>query len=126
MKKLFEFSSRMRSFKHAGRGVWLTLKSQHNAWVHLIATMVVVISGCMFNVSRVDWCMLCLACTSVWVAETLNTAVEYLADLITCDIHPLIRNAKDVAAGAVLIAAIGATIIGLFVFGPYLWSVRLP
>jgi diacylglycerol kinase (ATP) len=120
MKKPFSFAARARSFKYAGRGVWLTLSSQHNAWIHTVATVVVVIAGCVLGISRIEWCMVVFACSAVWIAEALNTAIEYLADATTEEFHPMIGKAKDVAAGAVLIAAVAAIIVGLLVFGPYM------
>jgi diacylglycerol kinase (ATP) len=69
-----------------------------------------------------DWCWIILAISLVWTAEALNTAFEFLADAASPEFHPLVRNAKDVAAGAVLITAIGAVIIGCIVFWPYVKS----
>lgn len=119
MKRPFEFTGRVRSFGYAGRGVWLTLKSQHNAWIHAAATLLVVIAGYEFTITRVEWCLVVLACAAVWTAEALNTAFEFLADATTKEFHPLIGNAKDVAAGAVLITAIAAFIVAGVIFGPY-------
>jgi diacylglycerol kinase (ATP) len=67
-----------------------------------------------------EWCWMTLAIIGVWLAEALNTAIEFLTDLVSPEFHPLAGKAKDVAAGAVLIAAIGAVVIGMFVFGPHL------
>ena len=120
MKRAFKFSARLRSFAYAGRGIWLTLVSQHNAWIHAVATVVVLAAGYLFGVSRIEWCLLVLACAAVWTAEALNTAVEFLADATTQEHHPLIGQAKDVAAGAVLITALAAVIIAALVFGPYI------
>lgn len=120
MKRPFEFTGRIRSFRYAGQGVWLTLKSQHNAWIHAAATLIVVIAGGYFHITRIEWCMVVLACASVWTAEALNTAFEYLADATTKEFHPVIGQAKDVAAGAVLITAVAAAITGGIVFLPYI------
>ena len=119
MKRPFEFTGRVRSFKYAGQGVWLTLKSQHNAWIHAMATAVVLVAGYVLGISRIEWCVIVLACAAVWTAEALNTAFEYLADATTKEFHPVIGQAKDVAAGAVLITAIAAVVVALLVFGPY-------
>jgi diacylglycerol kinase (ATP) len=120
MKNPFEFTGRIRSFRYAGRGVWLTLKSQHNAWIHAAATIIVLIAGYLLGISRQEWCLIILACAAVWTAEALNTAIEHLADATTNGFHPLIGQAKDVAAGAVLITATAAIVVGVLVFGPYL------
>jgi diacylglycerol kinase (ATP) len=96
------------------------LRCQHNAWIHGIATLVVVGAALLFRVSAGDWCWIILAISIVWTAEALNTAFEFLADAASPDFHPLVRDAKDVAAGAVLVTAIAAAVIGAIVFWPYL------
>jgi len=119
MNKPFQFTGRIRSFKVAFNGIWIMLKTQQNAWIHLVATIVVVIAGFLLNVSGSEWCWLILAIMVVWSTEALNTALELLADVASPEFHPLVKKAKDVAAGAVLISAIGAVAIGLIVLGPY-------
>ncbi len=94
------------------------LKSQHNAWIHLAATIATVAAGIAVNLSPGEWCWIVLAITSVWTAEAMNTAFEFLCDATTKEFHPVIGQAKDVAAGAVLLTAIGAAAIGLIVFLP--------
>jgi diacylglycerol kinase (ATP) len=116
----FQFSGRVRSFRHALRGALRMLRCQHNAWIHAAATVVVVGAGFWFQVSRADWCWIVLAISIVWTAEALNTAFEFLADAASPDFHPLVRDAKDVAAGAVLITAVAAFLIGAIIFWPYL------
>jgi diacylglycerol kinase (ATP) len=93
--------------------------SQHNAWIHVVATLLVVAIGFAMNVSRADWCWLVLCIGWVWTAEALNTAIECLADVASPEYHPLVRDAKDIAAGAVLVSAIAAAIIGWMVFWPH-------
>jgi diacylglycerol kinase (ATP) len=115
----FQFSGRVRSFRHAIRGVVRMLRSQHNAWIHAAATVVVIGAGLWFHVSWADWCWIVLALSIVWTAEALNTAFEFLADAASPQFHPLVRDAKDVAAGAVLITALAAAIIGVIIFWPY-------
>jgi diacylglycerol kinase (ATP) len=70
------------------------------------------------HLSTGEWCWIVLAIMSVWTAEALNTAFEFLADVASPEFHPLVQQAKDVAAGAVLLSAIGAAVIGLLVLGP--------
>jgi diacylglycerol kinase (ATP) len=120
MNRPFEFTGRIRSFKFAFVGIWIMLKSQHNGWVHACATVCVIAGGLYFSVSPAEWCWLVLAIMAVWTAEALNTAFEFLADVASPDFHPLVKHSKDVAAGAVLISAIGAVVIGLLVIGPHL------
>jgi diacylglycerol kinase (ATP) len=94
------------------------LRSQHNAWIHALATALVVSAGLYFHLTTAEWCWVVLATSSVWTAEALNTAFELLADATAKEFDPLIGRAKDVAAGAVLLTAIGAAIIGLIIFLP--------
>ena len=115
----FTLRERTRSVDHAVRGIALMLRSQHNAWIHLLATMIVIAAGFAFGIGRSEWLWIVLAIVAVWTAEGLNTAVERLADFTSPEFHPLVRQAKDVAAGAVLIAALGAIVIGVLVFAPH-------
>lgn len=117
--KQFSLHGRIKSFTYAVRGIILMLKSQHNAWLHGIATVLVLLAGCLFRISAGEWCWLVLAVMAVWSAEALNTALEFLADVASPEFHPLIKRAKDVAAGAVLISAMGSVIIALLVLGPH-------
>ena len=112
------FTGRLRSVKYALRGIRIMVASQHNAWIHAAATVVVAIAGVWFRLSWSEWCWIVLAVVSVWTAEALNTAFEFLTDVASPNFHPIAGKAKDVAAGAVLLSAIGAVIIGLLVFGP--------
>ncbi|HEU4587746.1 MAG TPA: diacylglycerol kinase family protein [Gemmatimonadales bacterium] len=116
----FQVSARVRSFRYALRGIAVVLHSQHNAWIHAAATLLVVAAGLAIGLDRLEWCALVLAMVAVWVAEALNTAFEALCDVASPSLHPMVERAKDVAAGAVLIAAIGAVVIGLLVFLPHL------
>jgi diacylglycerol kinase (ATP) len=118
----FSFRERRRSFQCALRGVVWMLKSEHNAKLHLAATIFICSLGGVLRVSLNDWCWLVTAVAMVWVAESLNTAFEHLADVAAPEIHPTTARAKDVAAGAVLIASLAAAAIGLLVLGPHLWQ----
>ena len=115
----FTFTGRLRSFRYAFRGIAMMLRSQHNAWIHLGATLSVVVAGFAFHVSRFEWCWIILAMVGVWTAEALNTAFEFLCDVASPQFHPMVKHAKDVAAGAVLICAIGAVVIGLLIMGSH-------
>ena len=115
------FTGRLRSIRYALRGIAVMVRSQHNAWIHAIATATVVIVGLVIGLSPTEWCWIVLAVMSVWTAEALNTAFEFLTDVASPTFHPLAGKAKDVAAGAVLISAIGSVVIGVLVFGPHLW-----
>lgn len=117
--KAFSFSGRIRSGTHAVHGIIELLKSQQNAWVHALATLSVIIAGAVVGVSVTEWCLLILVITTVWVAEGVNTAFEFLCDVASPDFHPLVKKSKDVAAGAVLLSAVGAAAVGLIIFIPY-------
>jgi diacylglycerol kinase (ATP) len=116
----FRFTGRIRSFRHAIVGILRMIRCQHNAWIHAVATLIVLSAALFFHISAADWCWIILAISIVWIAEALNTAFEFLADAASPDFHPLVRDAKDVAAGAVLLTAIAASIIGIIIFWPYL------
>jgi len=118
----FSLRSRLESFGFALRGVAFVLRSQHNAWIHLGATVAVIGTALYLDLPRADWFWLILAITGVWCAEIFNTAVEQLADAVDSEPNPSIGRAKDAAAGAVLIAAMGAAAIGFIVLGPPLWK----
>ena len=119
IERRLTFTGRLRSFRWALRGIGVMLRSQHNAWLHAAATAMVAGAGLALGLSAAEWCWIVLAVVAVWTAEALNTAFEFLTDVASPDFHPLAGQAKDVAAGAVLISALGAVAIGLFVLGPH-------
>ena len=116
----FSITDRVRSFRHAIDGITLMLKSQHNAWLHAVASITVLVCGIFCQLSAKGFCWLVIAIMSVWTAEALNTALEFLADVASPEFHPLAKKAKDVAAGAVLISAAGSVVIALLIFGPHI------
>ena len=121
MSDRFSFLARLASFRHACRGLGTLLKEEHNARIHLAATLAVIALGAYLNVSRGDWVALLLAIGLVWLAEAMNSAVEYLLDLVHPEQHPLAGRAKDVAAAGVFVAAAIAASIGALVFLPHLF-----
>lgn len=114
------FAASLKSFPYAWRGLLFLLRSQPNARIHLLATLAVCGAGLGLGIGLGDWLWLVLAVILVWSAEAFNTALEQLADAVHPERHPGIGRAKDVAAAAVLIAALGAAVIGVLVFGPHL------
>jgi len=118
----FSIADRIRSFRHAIDGIILMLRSQHNAWLHAVASVTVILAGALCRLSAADYCWLVIAIVAVWTAEALNTALEFLADVASPEFHPLAKKAKDVAAGAVLISAAGSVVIALIIFGPHLFK----
>jgi len=119
MSESFSVIGRLKSFHYAAQGIMFALKSQHNAWLHLIATILVCLAGVVLNVNAADWRWLIIAIVLVWFAELMNTAFEYLCDVISPEFHISVKRAKDIAAGAVLVCAIGAALLGISVFWPY-------
>jgi len=118
-KESLTFTGRIRSFKCAFKGIGVMISSQHNAWIHAAATVIVIVVSFYLRLSKPEWCWIILAIISVWTAEALNTAFEFLTDVASPEFHPLAEKAKDVAAGAVLISAIGSILIGMVILGPY-------
>ena len=116
----FSLAERARSFTHAFRGIGTVIATQHNAWIHLVATAVAVALGFFVHLDRVEWCVIVVAIALVWITEVVNTAIEFLADEVTRERREGIGRAKDIGAGAVLLAAIASVIIGAIVFVPHL------
>jgi diacylglycerol kinase len=116
----FSVAARLRSLRHAGRGLLFLARSEHNAWLHVAATAAVIGAGLALKVDSVDWRWIAAAVLWVWSAEALNTAVERICNLVSSEPDERIRIVKDVAAGSVLASAIGAATIGVFTFLPYI------
>lgn len=114
-------ASVIRSFGPALAGVAWALKTQRNVQFHAGATVLVVVLGLWLRIAAWEWCAVMLATGMVWAVELMNTALEVLADRVSQEREEAIRRAKDAAAGAVLMAALGALGVGLMVFLPKLW-----
>ncbi len=121
-RRQFSVRKRLRSFIFAIKGVKWLLKTQHNAWIHLFATVVVIAAGFWFSLTAVEWALVALAIGFVFAAETFNTAIEMLVDKISPDYDAMAGRIKDLAAGAVLLAALTAVVVGIMVFGRKIWS----
>ena len=117
-----ELYSRARSFRYAFEGWWYVIRTQHNAWIHAIISSAVVVVAFWLQLPARDWAVLILTMMAVWMGEFMNTALEAVVDMTMPDAHPLAKVAKDVAAAAVLVGAIGAVLIGLLIMGPPLWQ----
>jgi diacylglycerol kinase (ATP) len=116
----FSIQSRIRSFRFAGEGIFSFILKEHNAMLHFMATVVVITLGVLTGLSSGEWMAILLSIGLVWVAEMFNTCIEKLIDFIAPGYHQQIKFIKDVAAGAVLVAALVALAIGLIVFIPHL------
>ena len=113
--------NRLLSFRYAFHGWGYLLRTQRNAWIHAILSLVVFIISLWLQLPARDWALIIFAFALVWVTESINTAIEAVVDLASPQSHPLAKSSKDVSAGAVLIAACAAVLIGLLVLGPPLW-----
>ena len=116
-----ELKKRLKSFVYAFKGIGSLLKKEHNAWIHCTAIVVVTIAGFYYGITPTEWCIVLLCFGMVLAAEAFNTAIERLVNLVSPDFHPIAGDVKDVAAGAVLICAIAAALIGGNIFLPYIF-----
>jgi diacylglycerol kinase len=121
-RRSFSVAARIESFRHAFRGIASLLRSEHNAWLHCLATLLAIVLGLVFGISREEWLAIVLAIVLVWTAEAINTAIEALCDVVSPERDPRIKKTKDIAAGAVLFSAFGALGVGLLIFAPRLFS----
>jgi diacylglycerol kinase len=111
---------RLVAFRDAFNGLRTLCGTQPNARFHLMASVGAVGAGVWFRLAAWEWAALVLAIVIVWAVEAVNTAIEFTVDLISPEPHFLAGWAKDVAAGAVLVASVGAVVVGCLVFGPHL------
>jgi diacylglycerol kinase len=118
------FRSRIKAFGYAFSGWWYVIRTQRNAWIHMVVSIAVILMSFLLHIAAISWALILLAIAMVWIAEFLNTALEAVVDLASNrQQHELARLGKDVGAAAVLIAAVSSAIIGLLVLGPPLWAV---
>ena len=111
----------LRSFVHATDGLRLSLR-ERNALVQAAAGLAALALGGILRISRLEWALLLLTIALVLALETVNSAIEAAVDLVTPDYHPLAKRAKDLAAGAVWLAALASVAIGALIFLPRLWQ----
>ncbi|MCX7359030.1 MAG: diacylglycerol kinase family protein [Alphaproteobacteria bacterium] len=116
----FSIAARLKSFTFAFEGFAFMLRTQHNAWVHLVATIVVIAAGFALQVNADAWRWLIAALALVWVAEAMNTAFEHLCDVVSPQFHESVKRSKDIAAAAVLVCVIAASLLGAITLTPYL------
>jgi len=114
--------SRAHSFRYAFHGFWFVLRTQKNAWIHAVVSILVFLLAFWLQLDRRDWAIIIIAVTMVWTSEFINTSLEAVVDLASQQQNNhLARVGKDVGASAVLIAAMSAVLIGLLILGPPLW-----
>lgn len=116
----FNFSRLVRSFKSAFEGIYATYKREQNIKIHTFIAILVIIFGIILKISYVEWLVCLVLIGFVLMAEFFNTAIEYVVDLASPNIHPLAKAAKDTASAGVLMMAIVSAIIGMVIFLPKL------
>ncbi|WP_108822432.1 diacylglycerol kinase family protein [Dysgonomonas sp. Marseille-P4361] len=117
-KNKFSIVERLRSFKYAINGLKILFKKEHNARIHLVISLLVVISGFVFNISNIEWLAILILIGFVISLEAINSAIETLSDFVSPHKNNMIKAVKDLSAGAVLIASIIAVICGCIIFLP--------
>ena len=118
-----EYKKLINSFKYAIEGIISSFKTERNMKIHVLAMTVVIALGFFFKLDKIEWCFIIIAIASVISAELFNTAIETVVDIVSPERNPKAKIAKDIAAGAVFVVAIGAAIIGFIVFGPQIINV---
>ena len=114
------FKKRYNSFKFAIKGLNSAVRSEPHMRLHILSAIGVIVAGYIFQVTKLEWCLLAGSIGLVITAEIFNTSIETLTNLVSPKHHPLAGKTKDLAAAAVLIAAITAAIVGLIIFVPYI------
>jgi diacylglycerol kinase (ATP) len=115
----YDFKKQLRSFGYAWQGILSCVGKEQNLSFHLIATVIVIIAGFVLGITHTEWTVIILCIGIVIAAELFNTAIEKLVDLVSPERHPIAGQVKDITAGAVLVCAVAAAIIGLIIFIPY-------
>lgn len=113
----------INSFKYAFQGILASLKTERNMKIHMIIMVLVIIAGMIFKISKIEWMICILLFVVVIAGELLNTSIETIVDMIMPEKNEKAKIAKDVAAGAVLVLAIGAVIIGFIIFIPKIYLI---
>lgn len=117
-----EWAKFIAGFSYAFQGLWYALRTQRNTRVHAVIATLAILVSIFFRISNVEFAMIFVAITGVFIAEMFNTVIEICVDLASPTYHPLAKIAKDVAAGAVLLNAMLSVVIGLFILGPHVWA----
>ena len=120
--KPFSIKERIRSFGFAFKGFAHLFKTEHNAWIHLFVTLLVILFGVWLAISKFEWLLIVLCIGFVFTSEIFNTAIEHLGDAISEEQNELIGKAKDLAAAGVLFSTFVAVFIGLVIFIPHLMT----
>lgn len=113
----------IRSFYYAISGITSAIRSERNLRIHLILSLLVIFLGFAFSITSIEWLIIVLVLGGMLCSELMNSAIERVVDLATEDYHPLAKQAKDIAAGAVLLFAITSVVVGMIIFGPRILSI---
>ena len=116
----FSIKARIKSVKTAINGIMIVAKEEHNAWLHIIATLLIIVIASRLNITAIEGSLLIFAIGLVWTCEAFNSAIEALADEVSGEYSAGIKKTKDIAAGAVLISSLTALAIGLLILLPKL------
>lgn len=116
----YSFKKQMKSFTFAWKGILTCAGHEQNITFHLLAAIAVIVAGFIFHITHIEWMVVMLCIGSVIAAELFNSAIERLVDLVSPERNKIAGEVKDIAAGAVLVTAIAAAIVGLIVFLPYI------
>lgn len=119
-KKKFSIIARAKSFSHAGRGVYIFIKTTHNSWIQILFSVILIGLGIFFRITNIEWAILIISSMILIIVEAINTAIEIDIDLTSPTYHPYAKDTKDVAAGAVLITSIMTLSVSLIILLPYL------
>ena len=114
------FQKRRKAFGYAWNGIIYLFRNEAHAKIHLLAAVCVIAAGVIFGISRWEWCSVLLCIGGVFMAESFNTAIEKISDKVSKERDPLIKIAKDVGAGAVLLFVMASVAVGFIVFLPYI------
>lgn len=117
-RKPFSIAGRIKSFSYALTGLKTLFNEEHNARIHLVSALIVIVLGFVLKISLTEWISLIIVMSLVFICELINTSLEALADFVSPGKHPQIKKVKDLAAGAVLISALSALITGVIIFTP--------
>jgi len=118
----WSWQKRLNSFKYALKGIAFMVRTQHNAWIHSTAALLVIFSSFYFQISRIEWLFVILSIGLVFMAELINTSIETLTNIVSPQKQEMAGRVKDLAAGAVLVAAFTALIIGIIIFIPKIFG----
>lgn len=120
----FSVKARLKSFVYAFNGLKTLVKEEHNSWIHLIATVVAISTAVMLEISKLEWVAVMLSIGFVFAMELINSAIENMADMISSEKNETIRKIKDLAAAAVLVAALAAFCVAVMIFIPKILELR--